>query len=434
MLGIPERIRFLLNRLRQQLWVKPLIAGVLSIIAALIARAADLTTLGHIVPEISADSVYDLLTVMASSMLVIATFGVASMVSAYASASDTASPRAFPLVIADDSSQRAISVFLGAFIFSIVGLIVLRNQYFGVAGRFALFVFTILAFGAVVWTFVGWMDNIARLGRIVNTMGKVEAATAAALTRRREAPAFHGVPVSAASDPLPGASVFAESVGYVQRIDVAALQSSAEELNGRIRAAVLPGTFVTPQHILASIEIPSDASDDLDHQEIVQAFEIGSEREFTDDPRYGLTVLSQIAGRALSPGINDPGTAIDVIGTVVRLFVIWGSPDDGDNTSDVEYDRVEVPELSTRGMFDDAFIAISRDGSDSVEVVTSLLEALSSLAGTGDLLMRDAAVHHAQRVVAYAERELPLPHEIDRVREMARNVGNADPGGSQKQD
>lgn len=149
MLGIPERIRFLLNRLRQQLWVKPLIAGVLSIIAALIARAADLTTLGLIVPEISADSVYDLLTVMASSMLVIATFGVASMVSAYASASDTASPRAFPLVVADDSSQRAISVFLGAFIFSIVGLITLRNQYFGVAGRFALFIFTIIAFGGV---------------------------------------------------------------------------------------------------------------------------------------------------------------------------------------------------------------------------------------------------------------------------------------------
>ncbi|MFO8079117.1 MAG: DUF2254 family protein, partial [Armatimonadota bacterium] len=304
MLGIPERIRFLLNRLRQQLWVKPLIAGVLSIIAALIARAADLTTLGHIVPEISADSVYDLLTVMASSMLVIATFGVASMVSAYASASDTASPRAFPLVVADDSSQRAISVFLGAFIFSIVGLIALRNQYFGVAGRFALFIFTIIAFGAVVSTFVGWMDNIARLGRIINTVGKVETATADALERRREAPALHGVPVNADPDPLPGASVFAESVGYVQRIDVAALQSSAQEMNGRIRAAVLPGAFVTPQNVLASVEIPSEMSDDLDYGGIVSAFKIGSEREFTDDPRYGLTVLSQIAGRALSPALN----------------------------------------------------------------------------------------------------------------------------------
>lgn len=435
MLGIPERIRFLINRLKQQLWVKPLFAGVISVIAALIARAADLTTLDHIVPEITADSVYDLLTVMASSMLVIATFGVASMVSAYASASDTASPRAFPLVIADDSSQRAISVFLGAFIFSIVGLIALRNQYFGVAGRFALFIFTIIAFGAVVSTFVGWMDNIARLGRIINTVEKVEAATAAALRRRCEAPALHGVPVNPDRDPLPGASMFAASVGYVQRIDVAALQSYAEEMNGRIRVAVLPGAFVTPQHVLASVEIPSGMSNDLDHQEIVNAFKVDSEREFTDDPRYGLTVLSQIAGRALSPGINDPGTAIDVIGTVVRLFVIWSSPgNNDDDNSDVEYDRVEVPELSTRDLFDDAFIAISRDGSDSVEVVACLLEALSSLAETGDSSMRDAAIRHAQRAVAYAERELPLPQEVDSVRRMARNVSDADRGESQNWD
>ena len=430
MWGIPERVRFLINRLKQQLWVKPLIAGVLSIIGALIAHAADLTTLGQIVPEISADSVYDLLTVMASSMLVIATFGVASMVSAYASASDTASPRAFPLVIADDSSQRAISVFLGAFIFSIVGLIALRNQYFGEAGRFALFVFTIIAFAAVVSTFVGWMDNIARLGRIVNTVEKVEAATAAALRRRCQAPALHGVPVNADPDPLPGSSVVAESVGYVQRIDVAALQSYAEEINGHIRAAVLPGAFVTPQHVLASVEIPSDMSDELEHQDIVEAFKIGSEREFTDDPRYGLMVLSQIAGRALSPALNDPGTAIDVIGTLVRLLTIWSSPDD-DSDSDVEYDRVEVPELSTRDLFDDAFIAISRDGSGSVEVVTRLMKALSSLAGSGDQSMRDAAIHHAQRAVTYAERELILPEEIDNVRKLARNVSDADCGGSQ---
>jgi len=434
MLGVPERIRFLISRLKQQLWVKPLFAGVLSIIAALIARAADLTTLGQIVPEISADSVYDLLTVMASSMLVIATFGVASMVAAYASASDTASPRSFPLVIADDSSQRAISVFLGAFIFSIVGLIALRNQYFGEAGRFALFVFTIIAFGAVVSTFVGWMDNIARLGRIVNTVEKVEAAAAAALKRRRKAPALHGVPVNADPGLLPGVWVFAESVGYVQRMDVAALQSCAQEIDGRIRVALLPGTFVTPQHVLASIEIPSEKSDDLDQQEIVEAFQIGPERAFADDPRYGLTVLSQIAGRALSPGINDPGTAVDVIGTLVRLFVTWSSPNDDGNNPDVEYDRVEVPELSTMDLFDDAFTVISRDGSGSVEVVTRLMEALSSLAETGDLSMRDAAIHHAQRAVAYAERELLLPEEVHIVRKMALNVRNADRGDSQNGD
>lgn len=112
----PDRIRFLLNRLRGKLWVKPLAVCRLSIAGAFMAKLADGTGLAEVVPEIDAESIKPLLTIMASSMLVIATFSVSSMVSAYASASNTATPRAFSLVVADDASQNALSTFLGAFI------------------------------------------------------------------------------------------------------------------------------------------------------------------------------------------------------------------------------------------------------------------------------------------------------------------------------
>jgi hypothetical protein len=42
------------------------------------------------------------------------------------------------------------------------------------------------------------------------------------------------------------------------------------------------------------------------------AFLVGPDRSFKQDPRFGMIVLSEIASRALSPGVNDPGTAIDV--------------------------------------------------------------------------------------------------------------------------
>ena len=72
---------------------------------------------------------------MSASMLVIATFSVGSMVSSYASVSGTATPRAFALVIADDTSQNALSAFLGAFIFSLISLIVLLEQLFRQSGK-----------------------------------------------------------------------------------------------------------------------------------------------------------------------------------------------------------------------------------------------------------------------------------------------------------
>ena len=124
------RIRFLANRIGERLWVKPLLMCVVSIVGVFGAKMVDGTGIGDRVPEITRDLLETLLTIMSSSMLVIATFAVASMVSSYASASSTATPRSFTLVVADDVSQNALSTFIGAFIFSIVALIVLKSGYF----------------------------------------------------------------------------------------------------------------------------------------------------------------------------------------------------------------------------------------------------------------------------------------------------------------
>jgi hypothetical protein len=124
-----DRWRFFLSRLSERLWVKPLLVCLLSVAGALLAHLADDSGLDKIVPDIKSDSLETLLKIISSSMLVIATFAVGSMVSAYASASSTATPRSFSLVIADDTSQNALSTFIGAFIFSIVALIALQNGY-----------------------------------------------------------------------------------------------------------------------------------------------------------------------------------------------------------------------------------------------------------------------------------------------------------------
>jgi uncharacterized membrane protein len=121
-----------------------------------------------------------------------------------------------------------------------------------------------------------------------------------------------------------------------------------------------------------------------------------------------LVVLAQIADRGLSPAVNDPGTAIDVIGALVRLFIDWNAPRDLDRDDAVSYDRIGVPPLNEGDMFDDAFTAIGRDGAGSIEVTVRLLKGLETLATTGDQSMRAAAIRHAERVIALAEREAHL--------------------------
>jgi len=412
-----DRVRFLLNRFRERLWVKPLVVCLLSIAAAFVAKFADGTALAELVPVIAADSIETLLSIMAASMLLIATFSVSSMVSAYASASSTATPRSFTLVVADDASQNALSTFVGSFIFSIVALLAVKNNYFGTAGLFILFTLTIVVFGMVIITFVRWVDRIARLGRMGSTIDKVEQATAGALKRRRDAPTLCGMPIRSQTH---GRAVFAASVGYVQYIDIAALQAWAEEAQVRVVVAALPGTFTAPDQPLAYVSAHPGDQTVIDCERVLKSFQIGGDRLFDDDPRFGLVVLSEIASRALSPAVNDPGTAIDIIGTLLRLLVQWNEPPTAGDQQAPKYDRVEVPEISLRDMFDDAFTAISRDGAGVVEVSVRLQKTLRALASLGNTQMREAAEYHGRLALKRARLALDMEEDLTVVLNAAK--------------
>lgn len=418
-----EQIRFFFNRIGERLWVRPLVFSVLSILAAFVARILDRLAFLETAPDINVDSMETLLTVIAGGMLGVAVFAVGAMLSAYGSASSTATPRSFPLVIADDVSQNALSVFIGAFIYGIVALVALKNGYYGRVGRFALFLVTAFVFAVVILSFIRWIDRIARLGRLGHTIAKVEEVTAEALRRRREAPTMGA---KRAEDEPEGTPIYADRVGNVQRIDVPMLQALAEGSNLAITVVSLPGAFSTPDKPLAyaSRETPA-APDHIDDAAISDAFVIGKDRVFDDDPRLGLVVLSEIASRALSPAVNDPGTAIDIIGSLIRLFALWLQGDEGAENPPVAFDRVAVPEISLDDMFDDAFNAVSRDGAGTLEVDIRLQKAFNTLASIGDADVREVAKSHAQLAFRYAERALQLPEEI----EMLRTVYRFEEGG-----
>lgn len=412
--SLAGKARFFITRLRERIWVKPLMISILSILAAFLSGLADSLNLSG-VPEISKESIETLLEVLSASMLVIAVFALGAMLSAYASASSAATPRAFAVIISDDVSQNALSTFIGAFIFGIIALIALQNGYYGITGRFALFLLTVGVFGAVVLGFVRWADRIARLGRLGTIVDKIEASAAKALRARARSPTLGARP---ATRPPTGLQVHARKIGYVQHIDVARLQRIAERHQCQITVAAVPGTFAAPGQVLAFVDDTSESTTDLAscREAIIETFVIDGDRTFHEDPRFGLVVLAETALRALSPAVNDPGTAIDIIGTLVRLFAIWA---DTDEKANIEFDRITIPELAIEDMFDDAFSTIARDGAGMLEVIICLLKGLEALSSLGDEAMRSTAAAHARYVVRHAELALRLPEDLAVMRATA---------------
>ena len=412
-----ENLLFHWNRIREKLWVKPLLVSILSVAFAFVASLADQTDSVAWVPNISTESIEALLNLVTSSMLVIAMFAVGAMVTAYASASNSATPRAFSVVLADDTSQNALSIFIGVFIYGAVALVALKNDLYDHAGRFALFIVSVLVFALVILTFIRWMDSIARLGRMGNTIDKVEAAVASSFVSWWAQPRLGGALLSNQSS-VAGEPVVLPTVGYLQRVDMAALQAVAEQHDLKVFLSVLPGKFCTPGNPVAQVQGLGSQNHDCLGQ-MVNTFHLADQRTYDQDPRFGLVVLCEIACRALSPAVNDPGTAIDVIGTSTRLFHQWVQAQQK-SPVDPLYDRVFVPDLREQDLFDDAFNGLARDGASLVEVSIRLQKAFQAMACFGDDRIRAASIEHSRRALARNELAMTLQQDIEAVRSAAR--------------
>ncbi len=161
---------------------------------------------------------------------------------------------------------------------------------------------------------------------------------------------------------------------------------------------------------------------ELDSAAIASAFVIGRSRTFDEDPRFGLIALAEIGSRALSTSVNDPGTAIMIIGVLVRLFSLWLSPSASTAETDVQFDRVGVPELSLDDMFCDAFQSIARDGASCVEVAIRLQKALRALAAIDHAKVSDIAARYSSVAIKRSEQAMMIAEDIQAVKEAANSV------------
>lgn len=355
----------------RRLWFR---AAAFSLAAVLLALLAPV--IAPLIPydlgaKIGADAVDNILGIIASSMLAVTTFSLTAMVSAYGAATSSVTPRAVALLVADSTSQNALSTFLGAFLFAIVGIFALSTGFYGEQGRVLLFAGTIILIVIIVVTLLRWIQHIALLGRVHDSIIRVERAAIAAIgsVQHRPRPAGMAVP------PVPAHAVpvyCGDRIGHVTNIDLEELTACMDACGGQVHLAVLPGSFVEPGRAVAHV-VGGDA--DL-RDRVAKAILIDRDRGFDHDPRFGLIVLSEIASRALSPAVNDPGTAISVLGAQLRvlqkLAACEGAPFD---------ERVVLPALSVEELVTHAFRPIARDGAAMVEVGIRLQRTLAALAG-----------------------------------------------------
>lgn len=402
---------WILSRMVRRTWFRATMFSLLAAATALIAIVIEPYIPRDLPTKIGADAVDNILGIIASSMLAVTTFSLSTMVSAYSAATSNVTPRATTLIMEDSTTQNVLSTFLGSFLFSLVGIIALSTGAYGEAGRVVLFAVTILVIALIIVTLLRWIDHLSRLGRVTETTARVEAAAAEAMRTRFGTPHLGGcAPIDL---PTPRFSVHSKRIGYVQHIDVGALSKLADKHDTRMWLVAVPGAFVDPSWpiVWLGTQIAKDFEDQVEG-----CFTIEETRSFGQDPRFGASVLAEIASRALSPAVNDPGTAIDVIGRAVRLVTI--AAETVPETSETAYPRLYIADIRLADLCDDLFTPIARDGAGIIEVQMRLQKALLSLARLGPPDLGRNSVRHSLLALKRAEAALVLDEDKDILRRL----------------
>ncbi len=374
-------------RLGRQVWVRAALFTLIAIAVVLAARF-----IGPLLPfsfriDPAEGAVDELLQIIATAMLTVSTFSVTAMVTAFSSATTTATPRSTQLLIADPTSQNAVSTFVGAFAFSLVGIVALSTGYYESQGRTILFVATLVIIAIVVVTLLRWISHLSTFGRMSDVIDRVEEAATLSLESHATHPTLRAH--AAVAVPRGAVAVHADEVGYVTHVDVAGLDRTARQHDVEVHVRATPGRIADARVPLAHID--GSASDET-ATAVRRAFRIERHRTYEQDPRFGVIALTEIGSRALSSATNDPGTAIEVIAALQRVFsrALALRPE-----VEVAHERVYVPAPRLVDLVDDAFRPLARDGAADIEVQVRLQKCLASLA---------ASAPHQREVFADAAR------------------------------
>jgi uncharacterized membrane protein len=328
--GAYMKIKFLYfwHEIKYSFWFLPLtimLGGVLLALAAIITdQSIDYTPTGRLtyIMSGSVDAARSILSTISSAMMTVAGTVFSITLVALTLASTQFGPRLLRNFMKDRLNQVVLGVYTSTFIYC---LIVLRTVHSSEARDFIPNVSVLLAIVAAVFNifllilFIHHTATAIQADSVIASVSKDLQETLEDMYAADGAIEDDILPVAQADidrfeqdwDGMDKKVLPAEDSRYVQAIDTRYLVKQAEEHDWMIRVKVKPGDFVIsgqPLLIVAGASEPSDALDVLR-----KSFVYGKKRTDTQDSIFAINQLVEVAARALSPGINDPFTAITSI-------------------------------------------------------------------------------------------------------------------------
>ncbi|MBE3637855.1 DUF2254 domain-containing protein [Mangrovicoccus algicola] len=309
---LPALLRKILLDLNHSYWFVPSAMVLLSLAAAVLCEFLDREGLtGWMFPALfmtDASAARSVLGVIAQSALGAAGVMFSMTMVAVSFASSNFGPRLIGNFMQDRGVQVSLGVLLSTFVFS---LTILRGVQDGESGfawmpALSLSVSLGLAFisvGVMIY-FVHHIPEIISLENVSAALGR------RLLNAIADAPAAGPAVPAAIAGRVEAVAL--EETGYLQALDAPGLRRIAQERGWSLRLERGPGDFVGPHEPVLQVGC-REALTARDLDRLRACFAVGTGRTEAQNPLFIAQQLVEVLARALSPGVNDPVTAMNCL-------------------------------------------------------------------------------------------------------------------------
>ena len=347
-----------------------------------------------------ADAARDVLAAIAGSIITVTALTFSLTVVTLQLASSQFSPRLLRTFSADRFVQVTLAAFLGTFVYTLTVLRTVRVETDTAPAIVPHAAITLAYLAAVVDVvlLVVFLGHLAREIRVETMLARVhrgaEASLRAAVPRRDDdsgPPAPMGVPPAFDTDDPAWRPLTAGGSGFVTGIDHDDLVEVADRFDLLLDLHCEPGSAVAQGAPLGRWRVaPGTTHDDsVDLRErsdavrkaVSDAVRTGVERTSAQDIGFGLRQLVDVALKALSPGINDPTTAVHAVGHVSTLLCQYARYHCGPLVlrGDQDRQRVVVRRTPFAGLLDLGISQVMHYGSEDADVLVRVVDLLAEV-------------------------------------------------------
>ncbi len=335
-LSVRSAISSVHDAVRTQLWPLPTLGIAVAVVLGVALPYVDARVDDHLPGWLTsivfggdADAARTVLDAVASSLITVTSLTFSLTVVTLQLASSQFSPRLLRTFTQDLFVQTTLTVFLATFTFSLTVLRSVRSN--GESARpfiprLAVTTSYVLAVASVIALvlFLAHLTRQIRVETMLHNVHRDASSTLANNLRGRDDEDSSRSPLT----PVPtfAVSLPAQSSGFLQRINRDELVRAVADADVLLSIDRQLGSFVVEGTPLASVwradghPVGAEVVDQL-QKKMIKSVHTGPERTAAQDVGYGLRQLTDVVNKALSPGINDPTTAIHALGHVSSLLV-----------------------------------------------------------------------------------------------------------------